>query len=1218
MRRFELIEGKSSKFWEVEQAGASVTVRFGRMGTQGQVQTKTLADAAAAKKEHDRLVKEKTGRGYAEVVETAGAVPLSPVPAAPSPIDWPQGGFQWTDARREQLPVVRGICVPPPVERADLLRKLLVLSDQSQQSADVELGLLGQALGRSWTAWGVAASREHITRERLEQPDGEYWLELLAQSACGVGAPLEQSGFLGYSDGVGWATRVGIALHGLPFMLEVALPLLRVRHATSRALWYRPLLSPMAAELRGAIATAPDAEHEAALAALDALAGSTPQDRLSRAYLCPHREEWALQALPDAHLDVEGWLADCVMPATQAFAYLKQRGFLSHAPTGSVLLQVQLHNEGALDLIAEALGQAQGKTSLQRWLDLAEQMQSPRMLQRLVEGLEHKEFRATLDRLARRWPAAVLKCAIEQALASRSRLGEGWAVRLALREPEARAAALAALGEDDRRRFAALLAELQIEEAPADALPPVLRHPPWLDGARAAELPTLDLAVQPVPDRVAFSEADRARHVARQPRPWVVNRLGDDPARHLQQEMQLTADGAARVMRGEPIDGDHFRLTRSYFSGESVEIVLGLPEAAGLALWNGYPSRYWHRWGDLADTIATLLARHGAKALPGLVAYVAANPEDGLAIALPVDSARLVPTALHALHHLKKAKAPAMAWLRAHASTALKTALPMAFGRTGTERDDARFAVRWFMAHGMEDEARRVAAGYGAALSKALQALLDEDPLKVLPSRIPRLPPFFEAASFRRPVLRESGAALPVAATEHLGTMLALSKADAPYAGLARVKAACTATSLAAFAWDLYEAWAAAGHPSKDNWAFLALGLLGDDETARRLAPRIREWPGEGGHQRAVTGLDLLALIGSDVALMHLNGIASKVKFKALQDRAREKIAAVAEARGFTAAELADRLVPDLGLDDGGTLVLDFGPRRFHVAFDESLKPFVKDATGERLKDLPKPVKSDDAARAEAATERYRQIKKDAKAVASLQVTRLELAMIDRRRWRADVFHRLFIEHPLMRHLAARLVWGVYGDDGVLTAAFRVAEDWTLADPHDHAFTLAPDATVGIAHVLETPAALLEAFGAVFADYEILQPFRQLGRETFSLTDAERQATQIKRYAQKTVATGSVLGLVHRGWERGAAQDAGWVSWFSKAVGDGLQVDLELDPGTIVGDLGHEPLQRLPTLTLRLTGSWGEQGQLPFVRLHPILASEVLRDIERLAPPQAA
>ena len=58
--------------------------------------------------------------------------------------------------------------------------------------------------------------------------------------------------------------------------------------------------------------------------------------------------------------------------------------------------------------------------------------------------------------------------------------------------------------------------------------------------------------------------------------------------------------------------------------------------------------------------------------------------------------------------------------------------------------------------------------------------------------------------------------------------------------------------------------------------------------------------------------------------------------------------------------------------------------------------------------------------------------------------------------------------------------------------------------------------------------------------------------------------------------------------------------------------------GTIVGDLGHEPLQRLPTLTLRLTGSWGEQGQLPFDRLHPILASEVLRDIERLAPPQAA
>ncbi len=44
---------------------------------------------------------------------------------------------------------------------------------------------------------------------------------------------------------------------------------------------------------------------------------------------------------------------------------------------------------------------------------------------------------------------------------------------------------------------------------------------------------------------------------------------------------------------------------------------------------------------------------------------------------------------------------------------------------------------------------------------------------------------------------------------------------------------------------------------------------------------------------------------------MQLNGIAQKLKFKALQERAKEKIADIAESRELTVAELEDRLAPD-------------------------------------------------------------------------------------------------------------------------------------------------------------------------------------------------------------------------------------------------------------------------------------------------------------------
>ncbi|WP_257008845.1 WGR domain-containing protein, partial [Burkholderia sp. AU4i] len=73
MRRFELIEGNSSKFWEVEQEGSGLNIRWGRIGTAGQSQTKSFADDAKARAALDKLVKEKTGKGYAEVAVAAGA-----------------------------------------------------------------------------------------------------------------------------------------------------------------------------------------------------------------------------------------------------------------------------------------------------------------------------------------------------------------------------------------------------------------------------------------------------------------------------------------------------------------------------------------------------------------------------------------------------------------------------------------------------------------------------------------------------------------------------------------------------------------------------------------------------------------------------------------------------------------------------------------------------------------------------------------------------------------------------------------------------------------------------------------------------------------------------------------------------------------------------------------------------------------------------------------
>ncbi|MFO0600690.1 MAG: HEAT repeat domain-containing protein [Myxococcaceae bacterium] len=66
-RRFEFEEDGSSKFWEVVVVGDTCTVRFGKIGSAGQKKPKKLASAEAAQKEMDKLIREKTGKGYQEV-----------------------------------------------------------------------------------------------------------------------------------------------------------------------------------------------------------------------------------------------------------------------------------------------------------------------------------------------------------------------------------------------------------------------------------------------------------------------------------------------------------------------------------------------------------------------------------------------------------------------------------------------------------------------------------------------------------------------------------------------------------------------------------------------------------------------------------------------------------------------------------------------------------------------------------------------------------------------------------------------------------------------------------------------------------------------------------------------------------------------------------------------------------------------------------------------
>ena len=393
---------------------------------------------------------------------------------------------------------------------------------------------------------------------------------------------------------------------------------------------------------------------------------------------------------------------------------------------------------------------------------------------------------------------------------------------------------------------------------------------------------------------------------------------------------------------------------------------------------------------------------------------------------------------------------------------------------------------------------------------------------------------------------------------------------------------------------------------AKEAWAMQAVGFLGDDECARKITALAKDWPGAGASARAQAALDVLLNIGSETALVNLNLLAEKSKFPAFKQAAAERIKALADARGLTSAELQDRLVPTLGLDETGGTKLDFGPRHFVLSFDEALRPIVRDATGKLLKDLPKPGKTDDAAIAKASAARFAGLKKDSRTSAALQLTRLERMMQSQRAVTGAQFLQYFVQHPWMVHLSRRLVWGVRNPDGAIAATLRVAEDGTLASITDDVMTIAPTDAIVLMHPLRLDPAALAAWARVFADYELLQPFLQLARPTYAVTEAEAASQTLARFAGKQVHPRTLRQLEAKGW---ALVVDSWIGSMDRpvaltATAATTTATMEFQPGWYPG-AGSDELEAQTLAAIELnTGHWAAVDKLAF--------SELIHDVTEL------
>ena len=373
---------------------------------------------------------------------------------------------------------------------------------------------------------------------------------------------------------------------------------------------------------------------------------------------------------------------------------------------------------------------------------------------------------------------------------------------------------------------------------------------------------------------------------------------------------------------------------------------------------------------------------------------------------------------------------------------------------------------------------------------------------------------------------------------------------------------------LARYVAALFDRWLESGAEAKKKWVLYAASIHGGEDIVPAFRRQIEAWPQNARGAMAAEAVKALALNGSSEALLTVDQISRKFKFRQVKAAASQALEYAAAALGISREELEDRIVPSLGFDERMERRFDYGTRKFCVYLTPALELEVLDEEGKRLKNMPAPGKRDDEAKAAESYSQFKQLKKQLKTVAANQKLRLSQALTAERLWNTQQWTDLFVKNPVMHQFAIGLIWGIY-EKGSLKETFRYMEDGSFNTVDEEEFQLPEDGMVGLVHPVELTSQELAAWKEQLSDYEVTQPIEQLDRPVYRVSEEEKGTGELTRFGGKVLNGLSLSGkLQGMGWYRGSVQDAGVYYTFYREDGP-VGAELEFS-GCYVGDENEE------------------------------------------------
>jgi hypothetical protein len=381
---------------------------------------------------------------------------------------------------------------------------------------------------------------------------------------------------------------------------------------------------------------------------------------------------------------------------------------------------------------------------------------------------------------------------------------------------------------------------------------------------------------------------------------------------------------------------------------------------------------------------------------------------------------------------------------------------------------------------------------------------------------------------------------------------------------------------------------------------------LCDDQVTPLVAGYLKTWYGMRPAQ-CKSLLQMLAWVEGPQAIQLLLATAARFRTASIRQTAEVCVRALAERRGWTLDELADRTIPTADLEGDGTLLLDYGGRSFRARLSDDLKLALEDETGKKLSALPDPRAGDDAEAAASARKQLSACRKQVQAVEKQQTVRLYEAMCTERSWSVEDYRTYLLGHPIVSRLCQRVLWRA--EQGETVTSFRPLGDGTLTDASDSAVEPGPQARVRVLHALHTSPDGVAAWSQHLGDYEVEPLFDQLGRPPFRLPEGQRTAMALSEFRGHMVEAFKLRGRATKlGFQRGTNDDGAWFSTYTRLLpGLGIEVVIHFS--------GNELPETNRTVALEtLTFRHGQSKEdLPLGQVPTVLLSESYNDLRAIA-----